>query len=92
METKARQACKSPCVYQKFRVAKSGRIQAEQDKSFILLKFNPTVVKRMLVPNYEPFDFVVDLGSSLGLWLGLSALSILDLGPLLTRVLKRIQG
>ena len=30
------------------------------------------------VYSYDLFDLVVDLGSALGLWLGLSALSIFD--------------
>ena len=29
--------------------------------------------------NYNSFQFVIDVGSSLGLWLGLSALGIYDL-------------
>ena len=35
-------------------------------------------VKHTKVYSYDEFDFVVDFGSALGLWLGLSCLSILD--------------
>ena len=41
--------------------------------------FKKTVIVERKVVVYSLFNFIVDVGSSLGLWLGLSALGITDL-------------
>ena len=38
------------------------------------------VTKYVKLPNYNYLNFWVDVGSSMGLWLGLSALSLYDHG------------
>ena len=38
--------------------------------SQIILEFNPTFEFKFKVLSYDPFDFIVDSGSSLGLWVG----------------------
>ena len=43
-----------------------------------VLDHNIDVVVDLQKPDYTHFDFIVDVGSSLGLWLGLSALAIFD--------------
>ena len=43
-----------------------------------VLLFNSEVVFKKRVVVYDLFNFVVDVGSSLGLWLGLSMLNISD--------------
>ena len=41
--------------------------------------FNEEVKVYEKVFNYSLFQFIIDVGSSIGLWLGLSALSIYDI-------------
>ena len=45
----------------------------------IHLTFNPRVKVTEKVFNYSPFQFIIDVGSSVGLWLGLSILGLYDL-------------
>ena len=48
------------------------------DTSFIQLYFDHSVEKIMEIPKYSVFTVLVDIGSALGFWLGLSALDLLD--------------
>ena len=48
-------------------------------KPEIALVFNRTVKVKKYVLAYTVFDLVVEVGSSLGLWIGLSALGVFDL-------------
>ena len=43
------------------------------------ISFDPTVKVTETSFNYGPFQYVIDVGSSLGLWLGLSVLGLYDL-------------
>ena len=55
------------------------RRQCTNDAFFSVdLLFNKNVVFKKKVLTYDIFNFVVDVGSSLGLWLGLSILNITD--------------
>ena len=49
------------------------------NKSEVFLKLDKTVKVTKFMYTYGIFELVVDVGSSLGLWVGLSALGILDL-------------
>ncbi len=44
----------------------------------VSLTFNPKVKYLEIVYSYNMFQFIIDVGSSLGLWLGVSVLSITD--------------
>ncbi len=43
------------------------------------LTFDQKVIVTERVPNYDMFKYIIDVGSSLGLWLGLSVLGLHDL-------------
>ena len=43
------------------------------------ISFDPKVAVTEKVANYDMFKYIIDVGSSLGLWLGLSVLSVHDL-------------
>ena len=45
----------------------------------IRIMFNPTMIEIRHNLAYGPFDLLVEIGSALGLWTGLSALGVLDL-------------
>ena len=53
-------------------------IEENLDFSYSGFNTNDKVIVYKDVLAYDLFDLVVDLGSALGLWLGLSALSIFD--------------
>ena len=46
---------------------------------FIELSFKRTVKRFYSIAAYDGFDFVVETGSALGLWLGLSGVGLFDL-------------
>ena len=72
------EACKVPCHQMKItsrllkELAASGRLTLH-------LNFDRRVEKHYSVQNYDAFDFIVEVGSALGLWLGLCVASIFDL-------------
>ena len=69
-------ACPRPCK----EVSASHTLKkSTKGKSEITLVFKSTVKVRKYVPAYTVFDLVVEVGSSLGLWIGLSALGVFDL-------------
>ena len=41
------------------------------------ISFHPKVLVTERVANYDMFKYIIDVGSSLGLWLGLSVLGLL---------------
>ena len=73
--------CKIPCEYTTNHV----QLVAEKPDAYhehwitINLRFNKMVEVKKKIIAYDMFDFIIDAGSSLGLWLGLSALGIFDL-------------
>ena len=60
----------------------------------IILNFKKTVKVTKYQKAYGLFDLVVEVGSSLGLWIGLSALGVFDLllqcGTIIKQKLKHI--
>ena len=52
---------------------------------------NKVAFSKKFIP-YKAFEFIIDIGSSLGLWLGLSALSITDLAIESFTVVKKWIG
>ena len=68
--------CKQPCLTMSFDVNKIDSISNRVDESLGAIEFKDEVKVFTDVYAYDMFSLVVDLGSSLGLWLGLSALSV----------------
>ena len=76
--TKAEKKCKNPCkkMTNTLSVISDTLAYGETVLDFRLKK-TVRVEKKVVV--YTWFNFIVDVGSSLGLWLGLSALGVTDL-------------
>ena len=85
-----RMKCKKPCKSMKIKSKKRTKVmKTKSDKSAIIfLDFNPIVSNTKSILKVSQLDLMVNIGSSLGLWLGLSLFSsfqsILDID----RVLK----
>ena len=73
--------CLKPCfeikVKSKFRKARGKSYTSRGMK--VLLNFKKTVKVTRYIKAYGLFDLVVEVGSCLGLWIGLSALGVFDL-------------
>ncbi len=74
--TKAETGCKKPCRQLKMKVTLKG--QTSNQKAYGVFNFNPKVKVLTELPNYNWFNFIIDIGSSLGTWAGLSAISLVD--------------
>ena len=71
--------CLKPCLTMDLKLRLVHEISNQVDLGGVELSLNNEVVVNTAVIAYDMFSFVVDLGSALGLWLGLSALSIFDI-------------
>ena len=69
--------CKAPCVSMKIKLKQISR-RTNEAVSTVAFETAEEVVVTTDVFAYDIFNLVVDMGSALGLWLGLSALSIFD--------------
>ena len=82
-ELPIQEQCKQPCLTTKINVHLRNKGIPDHPKGATMakvnLKFENTVKKRYMVINYTLYNFVIDVGSSLGLWLGVSVLSLTDL-------------
>ena len=88
--TKAENMCKNPCIRQHINVITRSETPSTQ-YSGVDIRFHPDVTKFVDTPNYNWFNFVVDVGSSLGTWLGLSFLSILDFGGATSGLARKVK-
>ena len=70
--------CLPPCLTMIINKKKTYYLENNLDLAFLHLNTNEKVTVLKDVYSYDLFDLVVDLGSALGLWLGLSALGIFD--------------
>ena len=77
--TRAEKMCKKPCRKMTNKVSLISDEHYNTSNSKFKLRFKKTVQIRKKVIVYTFFNFIIDVGSSLGLWLGLSALGITDL-------------
>ena len=71
--------CLQPCVKMSVKVNELKTFANRVGNSFLRMEFLNDVMIYTDVYAYDMFSLVIDLGSSLGLWLGLSAISIFDL-------------
>ena len=76
-ETKAQKQCQKPCKQQ--RISVSLKDQSPYTYSSIsVITFNSNVKVSKEEPSYNWFNFIVDVGSSLGTWVGISAITFMD--------------
>ena len=71
--------CKVPCTKTRMYVTNLYHKSNYPHYGQILIQFNPTIEIKQEMYSYDVFALVVELGSALGLWIGLSALSLVDL-------------
>ncbi len=84
---KFEEACRTSCKKKTFIVNEKGT-KKNHFLSEVVLTFNPKVLVTERVPNYDMFKYIIDVGSSLGLWLGLSVLGLHDLVVLAVKFIK----
>ena len=83
--TEAEIRCKHPCKKMTNTVSVRaenvgvGTSETGETETLLILNFKKTVRIEKSIVVYTFFNFIIDIGSSLGLWLGLSALGITDL-------------
>ena len=82
-----------PCTVTRSNVMKNAKKFTEKTliSSMIRFQFDNLVVQRTKMLAYGFSDFLIDLGSSLGLWFGLSVFGITDLGIAALQFVKRMQ-
>ena len=77
--TKAENQCKKPCKQQRISVSLRDQTPSSMlNSSVISIFFNPDVKVLKEEPSYNWFNFIVDVGSSLGTWVGISAITLID--------------
>ena len=80
--------CKLSCEETTYTVTEKGVISNGYGVSFAAFSFNQKVLVTEKVPNYNMFQYIIDVGSSLGLWLGLSVFGLHDLVVSAVRFIK----
>ena len=70
--------CMQPCMTMQLNYNLRRHIKKRLKQSTMIISFAEAVTVFKDVYAYDGFNLVVDVGSALGLWLGLSALSIFD--------------
>ena len=71
-------SCPRPCKHISVQVTKENTFNTN-NQDFIELHVASKLKILRHVSNYDGFDLIVEVGSSLGLWIGLSALGIFDI-------------
>ena len=91
-------SCRKSCVTTTFNVEEIETFDTRTSNGRANLHFDPKVVVNEKMHNYNLFQFIIDVGSSLGLWLGLSIFGLHDLAENVfdyisnTNVLKKIKN
>ena len=70
--------CLPPCITTKTKLLRTGYVTNRDKKATLDVKSKDWATVHKHAYSYDIFSLTVDLGSSLGLWLGVSCLSILD--------------
>ena len=81
--------CPPPCLQTSIRARYFDTFDWPRfDSSFIVISFDDTVQQSIMKSAYGSVDLLIEAGSSLGLWLGLSAIGLYDLMVLAWAKLK----
>ena len=72
------QQCLPPCTTYKIMIRETDTYSNSERKETLSYFFDEYIDVYTEMYSYDIFSLVADLGSALGLWLGLSAISILD--------------
>ena len=78
----AKERCTKPCLVTRLNFFKNGE-RFSLGPGRLNLVFDDIVVKKTKMLTYNFSNFLVDIGSSLGLWFGLSVFGITDFGILI---------
>ena len=70
--------CLVPCIQTRIKSKLSRELVTINEDNFIEIHFESSVMVLSSVSSYDFMALVVEVGSSLGLWLGLSALGLFD--------------
>ena len=81
-EEECRQSCKETTYIVNEKGAKNHYVSQAS------VTFNQKVLVTEKVANYDMFKYIIDVGSSLGLWLGLSILGLHDLVVMTVQFVK----
>ena len=76
--TEAESRCKHPCRAMTNTVRFVGDKYIDHLRTMVVLRFQKMVKVESKVVTYTLFDFLIDVGYSLGLWFGLSVIGIAD--------------
>ena len=88
----AKERCKESCniTQSDIVVRKMIKAKGKSKTNTLKLKFANLVVHKAKVLDYGISNFVIDLGSSLGLWFGLSVFGLTDLAAIFFQWLRSI--
>ena len=70
--------CKSPCMSLKIKSEKKAAFNLKLNYTLISVDFNPFVKRTRSICKITLMDLMVNIGSSLGLWLGISIFSLFN--------------
>jgi hypothetical protein len=79
VELESDNACKLPCNQLEIYAHETSYFEGEWDNNWFNLHFEDMAEVKKDVSNYDEFNLIVEVGSSLGLWIGLSALAVFDI-------------
>ncbi len=83
--------CKPSCLKMKVSARKMYHKKNYLERGKITLTIDDKVIVHQLTPNYNFFDLITELGSALGLWLGLSVLSLVDGFTIVASLFQRMK-
>ena len=78
MELKLFGVCLQPCITMSLRRKELYTVENRITYGYLQYEILDAITVYKEAAAYDMFSLIVDLGSNLGLWLGLSALSIFD--------------
>ena len=88
----AKERCTKPCTLTRSNILSNGlKDRHYTSRAYLMIMFDDLVIKHTKALGYNFSDFLIDMGSSLGLWFGLSVFGILDLGILIMQWMKKFK-